>query len=470
MVDHRRIAEMKGYYKLSMLKCIGFGSGDFAQNLIYQTVSMYLLFFYTNVYGLSPSAAAVMFLIVRIIDVIWDPLVGMYVDKHDPEWGKYRTYLIFGGLPLAGYFVLCFWNLIPGSLAYAYITYIGLSLCYTIVNVPYGALNASLTRDTNEITKLTTVRMVMANLGATAVGMGMPYLLKLFDPTESQDLSTNDMAWLASVIIFAFLALLLLFFCFDQCQEKVVMDRWTTSKVKFSDLWMEFVHNRPLRIISLFFVTSFTMLTISNAAIPYYINYNLEGDAGTLSWFIGIGMIPAFIFMPLLPVLSRAVGKKNVFYISLSIGMVGMVLLYVFTVLPTFKWQMAAIYGAQFIKSAGIILATGYMWVLVPDVIAYGEYVHGRRISGIVNSMTGIFFKAGVALGGAVPGLVLSFVGFDSLTFFQSTKTMQGILWLVTIIPCILLVVSMFIISRYDLDDSRIDEINRGIEQKYHNK
>ena len=64
-------------------------------------------------------------------------------------------------------------------------------------------------------------------------------------------------------------------------------------------------------------------------------------------------------------------------------------------------------------KSTGVIIATGYMWALVPEVISYGEYTHGKRISGIVNALTGIFYKAGMALGGVVPGLVMAFVGFD---------------------------------------------------------
>ena len=110
-----------GFYKLSMFQCIGFGAGDLAQNLIYQTVSMYLLFFYTNVYGLDPAVAAIMFLIVRIVDVIWDPIVGAFVDKHNPPMGKYRSYLILGGIPLTGFAILCFWNGFSGSLLYAYI-------------------------------------------------------------------------------------------------------------------------------------------------------------------------------------------------------------------------------------------------------------------------------------------------------------------------------------------------------------
>lgn len=102
--------KIKDFHKLSWLQRIGFGSGDLAQNLIYQTVCMYLLLFYTNVYGLKPETVAVMFLIVRIVDVIWDPLVGTFVDKHNPRLGKYRAYLVLAGIPLTGFAILCFWN------------------------------------------------------------------------------------------------------------------------------------------------------------------------------------------------------------------------------------------------------------------------------------------------------------------------------------------------------------------------
>ena len=134
--------ESRGFYKLSWLQRIGFGSGDLAQNLIYQTIGMYLLLFYTNVFGIDPATVAVMFLIVRLVDVLWDPLVGTFVDKHSPKLGKYRSYLVLGGIPLSGFAILCFWNGFSGSLLYAYITYVGMSMCYTLVNVPYGALNA----------------------------------------------------------------------------------------------------------------------------------------------------------------------------------------------------------------------------------------------------------------------------------------------------------------------------------------
>jgi GPH family glycoside/pentoside/hexuronide:cation symporter len=459
-------AEESGFYKLSWLQRIGFGSGDLAQNLIYQTICMYLLFFYTNVYGLDPAVAAVMFLIVRIIDVIWDPLVGTFVDKHNPKLGKYRAYLVLGGIPLTGFAILCFWNGFSGSLLYAYVTYVGLSMCYTLVNVPYGALNASLTRDTDEITILTSVRMFMANLGGLAVGMGVPIIVKLLSDEQTDSLSTSPTAWFSTMTIFGLVGLGLLVFCFSQCRERVVMEQKETANVKVSDLWMEFVHNRPLRILAFFFITAFAMMAVGNSAGAYYINYNMNGSVTELSVFMALGSIPAFIFMPLIPAIKRRVGKKGMFYIFLTTAIVGMAILYVVSMVDALKQHIWIVYVAQFIKSTGVIVATGYMWALVPEVISYGEYTHGRRIAGIVNALTGIFYKAGMALGGVVPGLVLAFVGFNVDEKVQTAFAEQGILWLVAVIPALLLLLSMYIISKYELDDEVIDKINREIASR----
>lgn len=460
----------KGFYKLSWLQRIGFGSGDLAQNLIYQTICMYLLFFYTDIYGLDAGSAATMFLVVRLVDVMWDPLVGTYVDKHNPKWGKYRSYLILAGVPLTGLAILCFWNGFSGSLLYAYITYVGLSMLYTLINVPYGALNSSLTRDTDEITILTSVRMFMANCGGLAVSAGVPILV--------------------------------------------------------------------------------AMLAAPGAELPI-----------KMALFMGLGSLPSFIFMPLVPAIKKMVGKKNMFYLFLTVAIIGMAMLYVISRAGTVEENITLVYIAQFIKSTGIIVATGYMWALIPEVISYSEYTSGKRISGIVNALTGIFYKAGMALGGVVPGAVLYYTGYKApaesestlpkdsdawfyamliyavvglallifcfsqtkervvmddeetknvkisdlwMEFFhnrplrvvalffitafammsvgnsagayfmnnleaQTPLAQEGIRWLVCVIPAMLLVVAMFIISKYELSDERIDEINKQIELRNKN-
>ena len=463
--------ENKGFYKLSWLQRIGFGAGDLAQNLIYQTICMYLLFFYTDVYVLGGDAtksaglAGTMFLVVRLVDVLWDPLVGTFVDKHNPKFGKYRSYLVMGGIPLTILAILCFWDGFAPSLLYAYITYVGMSMLYTLINVPYGALNSSLTRDTDEITILTSVRMFMANVGGLCVSAGVPILVAIFASSDSLPIE--------------------------------------------------------------------------------------------MALFMGLGSLPSFIFMPLVPAIKKQVGKKNMFYIFLSVAIVGMAMLYIISKMGTVKENITLVYIAQFIKSTGVIVATGYMWALIPEVISYAEYTSGRRIAGIVNALTGIFFKAGMALGGVVPGLVLawtsyvpseeattlpkdssawlstmllySLIGLALLIFcFSQTKervvmdvketknvkvsdlwtefmrnrplrvialffitafammsvgnaagayfmndlelqtplAQEGIRWLVCIIPAILLVLAMFIISKYELSDEVIDKINQEIEAR----
>ena len=470
--------ESKGFYKLSWLQRIGFGSGDMAQNLIYQTISIWLLFFYTNVFGLDPGVAAVMFLVVRLVDVLWDPIVGTIVDKGNPKWGKYRSWLILGGIPLVALAILCFWNGFSGSLIYAYITYVGMSMCYTLVNVPYGALNASLSRDTEEITILTSTRMFMANLGALCV-KSLPLIIAIFAPkvlnpetgkmTAVYNTPEAAPAWFITMTIFALVGLLLLFFCFSQCKERVVMDQKESANVKVSDLWMEFVRNKPLRVVAFFFITAFAMMSVGNAADAYFMSYNVGATPLLTTLFMWLGTIPAFIFMPLVPAIKRKIGKKGMFYLFLGVAIVGMILMYTFVSIPATKSNFVLLCIAQFVKSTGIITATGYMWALVPEVIAYGEYTTGKRIAGIVNALTGIFFKAGMALGGVVPGLVLAWVGFNADATTQTPLALQGILWLVCVIPAILLLLAIWIISKYELSDEKMDEINKEIEARHLN-
>ena len=427
-------------------------------------------------FGLDPGAAALMFLIVRLVDVLWDPIVGTIVDKGNPKWGKYRSWLILGGIPLVGLAILCFYNGFSGSLVYAYITYVGMSMCYTLVNVPYGALNASLTRDTNEITILTSTRMFMANLGALCV-KSLPLIIALFAPkvlnpetgkmTAVYNTPDAAHAWFITMTIFALAGLALLVFCFFQCKERVVMDEKESANVKVSDLWMEFGRNKPLRVVAFFFITAFAMMSVSNAADAYFMTFNVGATPLLTTLFMWLGTIPAFIFMPLVPAIKRKIGKKGMFYLFLGVAIVGMILMYTFVSIPATKSNFVLLCIAQFVKSTGIITATGYMWALVPEVIAYGEYTTGKRIAGIVNALTGIFFKAGMALGGVVPGLVLAWVGFNADATTQTPLALQGILWLVCVIPAILLLLAIWIISKYDLSDEKMDEINREIEARH---
>ena len=309
----------------------------------------------------------------------------------------------------------------------------------------------------------------MANLGALCV-KSLPLIIAIFAPKVDGVAVYNTPeaapAWFVTMTLFALAGLVLLFFCFSQCKERVVMDQKEASKVKVSDLWMEFVRNKPLRVLAFFFVTAFAMMSVGNAADAYFMSYNVGATPLLTTLFMWLGTIPAFIFMPLVPAIKRKIGKKGMFYLFLGIAILGMALMYTFVSIPATKSNFVLLCIAQFVKSTGIIVATGYMWALVPEVIAYGEYTTGKRIAGIVNALTGIFFKAGMALGGVVPGLVLAWVGFNAEASQQTPLALQGILWLVCVIPAILLILAIWIISKYELSDERMDQINREIESR----
>ena len=321
------------------LPVFGFGAGDFAQNIVFTAVSAYLLFFYTDVFGLAPPTAATMFIVAQFVDVFWNPFVGAFIDKRDPPWGKYRTYFVWVGLPLAAFSVLCFWNPFGGGASawktvYAYATYIGFTLLFSLVNVAYGALSASLTRDTDEITVLTSVRIFMANAGCLVALAGVPLLVGALGGVSSGDALPAAVA--------------------------------------------------------------------GRHALPW-----------RMALFMGCGMLPSFVFMPFLPTLRRLLGKKGLFFAFVPVAVAGMAALYVLSRAGgTRSCASVWISAAQFVKATGLIVATGYMWALVPEVISYSEHRTGKRISGIVNAIMGVFFRIGMAVGRIVPGMVLAWTGY----------------------------------------------------------
>ena len=229
---------------------------------------------------------------------------------------------------------------------------------------------------------------------------------------------------------------------------------------------MELVRNRPLRILSFFFVIAFTTMSISNAADSYFMSYNIGATPMMTTVFMWLGTIPAFIFLPLLPSIKKKIGKAAMFRLFLGISIVGMVLMYIVVSIPNLSSCFPLVCTVQFIKSVGILVATGYMWALVPEVVTFGEYTTGRRVAAIVNAIICIFMKAGMALGGVIPGFVLACVGFNTSNQVQTPLAQQGILWLVTLIPAILFILAAFVISKYELSDEKMDEINMKITNK----
>jgi GPH family glycoside/pentoside/hexuronide:cation symporter len=190
------------------------------------------------------------------------------------------------------------------------------------------------------------------------------------------------------------------------------MDASETAHVKVSDLWMELVRNRPLRVLSIFFIIAFTTTSISNAADSYFMSYNIGATPLMTTVFMWLGTIPAFVFLPLLPAIKKRIGKAAMFRLFLLISIGGMLLMYVIVSAPQLAKCFPLICVVQFVKSVGVLVATGYMWALVPEVIEHSERLTGRRLSAVISSIMGIFFRLGMAVGKILPGIVLAWTGY----------------------------------------------------------
>lgn len=446
-----------GFEKIGALEKVGFASGDLACNLIFQTVTTYLLFFYTDVFGISAAAAGVMFLVVRLFDTIQDPIAGVVVDKTNSRWGRFRPYLLFGAVPFALIAILCFTTpdfSMMGKLVYAYLTYTVLSLTYTWINTPYGALTAAITRDHDQVVSMTSLRMIFANLGGLIVGFGVPYLAQLIDQATS-----TESAWQLTMTIMGIAGCGLLFFTFATTKERVPLTDKTAGKIQFKDLILQLKSNRPLVVLCIFFIIFFGVLSIVNSSGVYYVTYNV-GRADLVKWWGLLGALPAFILLPLLPYLSKKLSRKWLMNSCLGLMVVGSLLL---IVTPT--TNVPLVLFDRFLIASGLVVAGGFLWSLVPETIEYGEYKTKRRAGGVIYALVGFFFKFGMALGGIVPGLLLSKFGYVA-NVEQTATSLKGIMIITTIIPIMLLVAAIIVFCFYNLNDEKYQKIVKTLASR----
>lgn len=469
------------FAKLSWRERISYGAGDLAQNLIFGTIGSMLLFYLTTVYGISAAAGATIFLVVRWINVFWDPWVGAYVDRHNfnPKVGKYRPFLVKYGIPLTILSALLFLPIpaLRGNILYAFVAYMATAMVYSLVNIPYGALNASLTRDNDEVSTLTTVRMTEANIGNLMVYTFLPLFVQLASPDKQlKDIGFFGIklhlgnyasphaggAYFMVMAIYMVIGFIMLMCTYGGVKERILPTKEESDAVKYSDLFNELKNNKPLQILGLFFLIGFTFMFFGNTVWAFYMQYNV----GHPEWMASInliGSIPGIFLVFLWPIIRKKIGKKGFFYLFLCLFIVGQIVIWIWG-MPGFKDQTALGYIGRFLQQWGLTAATGYMWSMVPEVVSYGEYKSKKRVAGIINAIMGLFFKIGLALGGIIPGYINAFTHFDGAATTQSASALAGIQWSMIWIPIVLAVVAMFIMSRYPLTDKRIAEINVELE------
>ena len=418
---------------------IGYGVSDFACNLIWQMISLYLLYFYTDVMSLSAKSIAFMFVVTRFIDGGTDLLIGYCIDHTNTRWGKSRPYFLFGAIPFALFAVLAF--SVPdisqsGKLIYAYVTYIGLSFTYTVVNIPMASILPSLTADTQERTALSTTRKFFAFLGSTVVSSTA---LKLVD---SLGKGSEALGFRIVMIIFGFIGCLLFFFTFANVKERVTT---TAGSVTLKESLVSLKKNKPWLIFALNILFMWTGFFLQTSAIVYY----YTAVIGSKELSVTIATIMSIVPMAanfLVPALARRMGKRNLYVGSAAIQLAGL------AVILFAGMNHRAILAGAGVTALGYGMKESIYFSMQADPVDYGEWKTGVNTAGSLSAINGFLGKVAQAIAGGISGALLAWGAYQGGATAQSSNAVLAIKSMYLYIPMLLLVCSIVTMLFYNLD------------------
>ena len=412
--------------KLSVKEKIGYSLGDTASHFVWDMVGFWLLFFYTDVYGISAAAAGTIMLIARFWDMAIDPVIGVLSDRTNTRWGKFRPYILFAAIPYAVLAILTFTK--PhfgetGKILYAGATYILLMTAYASINLPYSALGAVMTDDTYERAGLNTYRFIAGFTGQFVVtGLAL---------TLAEFFGGGDKAqgFQYTVFLFAGLSLIFFFITFKTTKERVHPPKEQVNSLK-EDVKNLF-KNKAWIVLALVGIISFIMFAMQNAGIAYYFKYYL-GRENNVQLFNVIGTVALIVALPLSKPLAKRFGNKNVFIGSSLISGLFFMLIY----LPGVS-NLTTIYIFNIIAKMAYAPAVPLLWTMIADSADYGEWTTGRRSTGLYFSAAVFAQKAGWGLGAAIAGWILAASSFIP-NVVQNDTAIKGIKLMVSVIPGIL--------------------------------
>ena len=424
--------------RLSYRQLIGYGVGDFGINLYFISVMTYLMHFYTDVFGLSAAAAGGVFLVARVIDAVTDPLMGLLAERTRSRRGRLRPYLLFGAIPLGLITVLTF-TVVDGSptfkLWWAYCTYILFGLLYTLVTIPYATLTASLTSDSAERTRLSTVRIGFAFSGGFLVAVGTVPLVAQFDTPA------DGYFWV--MVGFAVIATLMIWLTYWTTAEMVQPPE--RQKIAVADSLRAVFTNPPLLIVMVLFCGGMLSFTVRQASTVYYFSYNL-GRPDLIADFFALTLGAMIVGLVTVPWLADRLGKARAIIGGSALTLIGLALMYF---APYDNITMIFVSGVVISLGATPIAVLG--WAMIPDTVEYAQWRHGVRADGAIFSFASFFQKLAKALGGAAVGFALS-LGHYVANQEQTADALATIHGLMTLAPAGIVLVTMIAASFYTLD------------------
>lgn len=485
-----------GAQKLSFRGKIGYGFGDLASCLFWATIMSQLLFFYTDIFGLSGQAAGIMFFVSRILDAFFDVVIGMTADRTKTRWGKFRPYILWGAVPLAVSAVLAFTT--PefgetGKLVYAYVTFIVFMFLYSTVNIPYTALLGVISGDPVERTSASSFKFVGAYLGGIIVSLTVLPLAAYFGQGNAAK------GWQVTLGIYGIAAVVFFLITFLSTRERIqpIAKERTSVKNDLKDL------SKNVPWMLLFVVTIFLILfvcirmSVTTHYFKYYVGeqaspaltqvYNflltyivnplsgMFGRPGTAllaethkygfevlaSVFNTLGQGSSLLGVLLVPWFTKLVGRKSAVLILFAAAMFFTGAFYFFKPEDLMLIFVFQIFGSV---TGGPISAL--LWVLYADTADYSEWKTGRRATGLVFSASIMSNKIGWAVGSMIAAFILDKTGFVA-NVVQNIDVLNGLKAMMSAIPVAIGIVAFIILAFfYRLNESTMKKVKADLDVK----
>jgi GPH family glycoside/pentoside/hexuronide:cation symporter len=432
---------------LSWREKFSYGIADMGFNFYWTNIATFLLFFYTDVFGISAAAAASMLFMIKIVNAFTDPLIGALADRTTTRFGKFRPYLVWMALPLGAAAVLTYTT--PdldhdGKIAWAYGTYLLMMVCYTGINIPYNALSGVMSGDPQERSTINGLRFIFAFAGSTLVTAATPFMVRLLGGGDDKQ------GWQLTMLAWGIAASALFALTFFNTRERIAPA--ATQKSNVAQDIKDLSRNGPWLV--LFFLALIIMITITlrTSTAVYYFKYYV-GRPELMASFVPAYMIAAAAGASLTPLMTRHVDKKKLLIILMSCTTV--LSSAFFFIGKDQVWLMFALQIAL-----GFVLGpkSPLAFSMYADTADYNEWRTGRRATAMTFAAATFSQKLGTALAVAVIGSLFTALGYVP-NAAQTTGSQAGIVWLMSLIPAFFAALAVAVMLFYNLDKQKLAQI-----------
>lgn len=447
--------------KISLKEKVGYGFGDTASNLFFQTFMVYLMIFYTDVFGLAPAVAGTMLAVTRLGDTVVEPIVGVLADRTKTRWGKFRPYLIWFAIPygVIGFLTFSTPNFgSQGKVFYAYATYSAMMVVYSLINIPYSALMGVMSGNSLERTALASARFV----GAFAGGLMVKATLKPLIATLGAGNEARGAQLVAA--LYAVLAIVLFSTTFATTKERVQPPPQQKTSLR-NDLG-DLLTNRPWMVLFFVGIAMLSYVAVRNSTLAYYVKYYV-GNADRkfwiwdlTTWFWVAGAVSNIIGVLLTKYVTKYVGKKRLFMLIMVASSLLTVGFYAFK--PT---DIAAMFAVEITINLIMGPASPLIWAMYADTADYSEWKTGRRATGLIFSAASFAQKMGWTVGGALSGWLLAYFDFKP-NITQAPQALEGIRLMMSFLPAVGSILAVVCMAVYNLDESVVQQMEKELSER----